>query len=157
MTGIARSTGAHFVLPLCIGLAIGRVGCFLSGLEDDTYGTATSLPWGIDFGDGTPRHPTQLYEIGFALIFALLVPPLKRRSEESGDLFRLFMVGYFAFRFLEEFARESAAPYLGLSIYQIGCIIGLVYYLRDGGVRMRLLRMARGRATSETPSALPET
>ena len=44
-----RSTGDLFVVPLCVGTAIGRIGCFLSGLEDRTYGTPTSLPWGDRF------------------------------------------------------------------------------------------------------------
>jgi phosphatidylglycerol---prolipoprotein diacylglyceryl transferase len=26
------------------------VGCFLTGLSDKTYGVATQLPWGVDFG-----------------------------------------------------------------------------------------------------------
>ena len=55
------------VWPIAVGLAIGRVGCFLAGLHDDTYGLPTALPWGVDFGDGTPRHPTQLYEIAVVL------------------------------------------------------------------------------------------
>jgi len=29
---------------------------FFAGLPDYTYGTATKLPWGVDFGDGIPRH-----------------------------------------------------------------------------------------------------
>ena len=68
--GERRSTGDLFVVPLCVGTAVGRIGCFLGGLEDRTYGTPTSLPWGIDFGDGIPRHPTQLYEIVFMAILA---------------------------------------------------------------------------------------
>ena len=28
-----------------LGVAIGRVGCFLTGLADHTHGVATSLPW----------------------------------------------------------------------------------------------------------------
>src|SRR5207247_4937631 len=68
--GITRSTGDLFVFPLIFGMAVGRIGCFLTGLEDHTHGVATSLPWGVDFGDGVRRHPTQLYEIA-ALIFIL--------------------------------------------------------------------------------------
>ncbi len=71
--GVRQSTGDSFVLSVLWGTAIGRVGCFLTGLSDRTYGIATTLSWGIDFGDGVARHPTQLYEIGFliALFFAL--------------------------------------------------------------------------------------
>jgi len=55
--GIKRRTGDLFAIPLCAGIAIGRIGCFLAGLRDDTYGVATDLPWGVDFGDGVARHP----------------------------------------------------------------------------------------------------
>src|SRR5215471_20064878 len=61
--GETRRTGDLFVLPLALGIAVGRVGCFLAGLGDHTEGGPTSLPWGIDFGDGIRRHPTTLYEI----------------------------------------------------------------------------------------------
>ena len=69
--GIHQSTGDLYAIPLALGIAIGRIGCFLTGLPDNTYGTPTNLPWGINFGDGIPRHPTQLYEILFLL---LLIP-----------------------------------------------------------------------------------
>lgn len=52
LSGIHRRTGDLFALPLCVGIAIGRIGCFVAGLADDTYGKATSLPWAVDFGDG---------------------------------------------------------------------------------------------------------
>ena len=68
--GLRTSTGDLYAIPLALGIAIGRVGCFLTGLSDNTYGTPTSLPWGVDFGDGIRRHPTQLYEIIF--LFALI-------------------------------------------------------------------------------------
>src|ERR1700750_1380466 len=60
--GIALRTGARFALPLAIGIAIGRLGCYYAGLDDFTYGTPTALPWGPDFGGGILRHPVQLYE-----------------------------------------------------------------------------------------------
>jgi phosphatidylglycerol:prolipoprotein diacylglycerol transferase len=65
--GLRTSTGDLYAIPLAIGIAIGRIGCFLTGLSDNTYGNPTSLPWAINFGDGIPRHPTQLYEIVFLL------------------------------------------------------------------------------------------
>ena len=129
--GITRSTGDHFAVPVAVGLAVGRIGCFLSGLTDDAYGVATTLPWGVDFGDGVPRHPTQLYEAAFALLLALALVRARGRVQASGDLFRLLMVAYLGFRFLEEFIRVSPRPYLGLTVYQLACAAGLAYYLRD--------------------------
>ena len=71
--GVRQSTGDLYAIPLALGIAIGRIGCFLTGLSDNTYGTSTTLPWAINFGDGIPRHPTQLYEIAFLLF---LIPIL---------------------------------------------------------------------------------
>src|SRR3954463_13447992 len=41
--GISASTGAIWVGPLVLGIAVGRWGCFFAGLPDETYGTPTSL------------------------------------------------------------------------------------------------------------------
>src|SRR5207244_3111968 len=49
--GLTRHTGDLFAIPAAVGIAIGRVGCFLTGLDDETYGIPASLPWAIDFGD----------------------------------------------------------------------------------------------------------
>src|SRR5947209_5774632 len=76
---VTRSTGDLFVFPLIVGTCLGRVGCFLTGLPDHTYGTFTTLPWAVNFGDG-PRHPTQLYEIAFLLLLgAALLARLRLR------------------------------------------------------------------------------
>ena len=61
-TGVTGSTGIVFAAPFAATVAVGRIGCFFSGLDDFTYGTPTALPWGVDFGDGIHRHPVQLYE-----------------------------------------------------------------------------------------------
>src|SRR5262245_26854931 len=74
--GITGRTGARFALPFAVGVAVGRIGCFLAGLDDFTHGTPTALPWGTDFGDGVLRHPVQLYEraalAAFALVYVLV-------------------------------------------------------------------------------------
>lgn len=146
---ITRRTGDAFVVPLCVGLAIGRIGCYLSGLDDDAYGIRTGLVWGVDFGDGA-RHPTQLYEIAFALTFLALVPTLRRALPRPGDTFRAWMIAYFAFRYLEEFIRVAPRPYLGLTIYQLACALGIVYYAASA-VRERR-EYARAQQRSEGAS-----
>ncbi len=138
--GVSRRTGDLFALPLCVGIAIGRVGCFLTGTDDHTAGVATSLPWGVNFGDGVPRHPTQLYEIAFALLLAALILAFSRRPHRDGDLFKLFMVGYFAFRLCVDFLKPEVRVLAGLSSIQWACIFMLLYYAPDvlrwlGGVR----------------------
>jgi prolipoprotein diacylglyceryltransferase len=125
---VRRSTGDLFVFPIILGMILGRIGCFLTGLPDHTYGTHSSFPWAVDFGDG-PRHPTQLYEALFLVLLAImlrLMRPAIGRSGRSGALFRLFLGGYLCFRFLIEFIKPRFHPYLGLSAIQIASLIGAI-------------------------------
>ncbi|GAB3041788.1 prolipoprotein diacylglyceryl transferase [Oleiagrimonas citrea] len=129
--GVRQSTGDNFVLPLTVGMCIGRIGCFLGGLGDHTYGIATTLPWGVDFGDGIARHPTQLYEIVFLLAQYAWIRARWHRFTLPGDRFRAFMIGYLAFRLLVEFIKPVFYIWpLGLTGLQWLCVAGLLYYAR---------------------------
>lgn len=104
-----------FIAPLIpLGLAAGRLGNFING---ELWGRPTDLPWGMIFPgaqDGTPRHPSQLYEMGlegFAL-FAL-VWWFARKPRPTGQVSAVFLMGYGLFRFLVEFTREPD-DFLGL-------------------------------------------
>lgn len=129
--GIHQSTGDVFVFPLIVGTAIGRIGCFLTGLSDRTYGIATTLPWGVDFGDGVPRHPTQLYEIIFLLFLIIFLRWRSRFQYENGELFKFYLISYFGFRFLIDFIKPDFHPLLGLSAIQITCLLTILYYRRS--------------------------
>jgi phosphatidylglycerol---prolipoprotein diacylglyceryl transferase len=124
-------TGDQFVFPLIFGMAIGRIGCFLTGLSDHTYGIPTSWPTGVDFGDGIPRHPTQLYEIAWLLLLGLLLFIAKVRLSRSllqGMLFQWFMFGYLLFRLFVDFIKPTPHVYGALNNIQLACLIGLAYY-----------------------------
>lgn len=128
---ITYSTGDNFILPLIIGTIIGRVGCFLAGLHDATYGNATQLPWGMDFGDGIYRHPTQLYDMVFVSIIGLIL--YKNRNvltRVSGLSFKLYLASYLLWRlFIDSFKAVPYAYWLELSGIQWLCIIALILYL----------------------------
>jgi phosphatidylglycerol---prolipoprotein diacylglyceryl transferase len=128
--GYRDRTGDLFAVPLCVGTAIGRTGCFLTGLEDDTYGRATSLPWGVDFGDGIARHPTQLYEILFLVVLGGLLFLAMRRQHTQGDIFKGFMVSYGAWRLAIDFLKPDPR-YFGMNFLQWACLGVLLYYARD--------------------------
>jgi phosphatidylglycerol:prolipoprotein diacylglycerol transferase len=113
-----------FVAPMVpLGLAAGRLGNFING---ELWGRATDLPWGMVFpqaADGIARHPSQLYQFvleGLALFVILWVYSSKPRP--LGAVSGVFLMGYGAFRFLAEFAREPDAflgtVALGLSMGQ---------------------------------------
>lgn len=129
--GVTARTGDLFAVPLAIGIAIGRVGCFLSGLPDRTYGTPSSLPWAVDFGDGIPRHPTQLYETIALVALAAWIAHLARRPHREGDLFRVFMVGYMAMRLVLDAIKPEVRLALGLSAIQWTALAVLVHYRHD--------------------------
>jgi prolipoprotein diacylglyceryltransferase len=126
------STGDDLVLPLAVGIAIGRLGCFFAGLSDHTYGVPTALPWAVDFGDGVPRHPTQLYEIAFVLAWIALLRWRHRDTWRAGDVFRAFLAGYLLFRLAVETIKPVPHVYWpGLTGIQWLCVLGLAYYARD--------------------------
>jgi len=104
-----------FAVPVAVGLAIGRLGCFYAGC---CHGTLTSLAWGVDFGDGQLRHPTQLFEAAFHLTAATVLWCFQRRQLLRGRLVRLYFVSYFLFRFGTEFIRPEPRLWLGLTGYQ---------------------------------------
>ncbi|HEX6749103.1 MAG TPA: prolipoprotein diacylglyceryl transferase family protein [Longimicrobium sp.] len=126
--GETTPTGDLYVFPLIVGIGIGRIGCFLTGLADDTYGIATRLPWGIDFGDGIARHPTQLYEIAFLVFLAAALAWRARRPYPRGDLFKLFMAAYLAWRLAVDFIKPQHVTLLGMTPIQLACLAGLVWY-----------------------------
>jgi prolipoprotein diacylglyceryltransferase len=127
--GIARRTGDVYVFPLVFGMCAGRVGCLLTGLADHTHGVATALPWAVDFGDGVPRHPTQVYEIAFLLMLAIVLLLRMRRPWNNGDLFRFFLLGYLAFRLAVEFIKPTQRPFFGLSAIQAASLGGALLCL----------------------------
>jgi prolipoprotein diacylglyceryltransferase len=129
--GVTESTGDRFVTPILVGLIIGRIGCFIAGLADDTHGNPTSLPWAVDFGDGIPRHPTQLYDILFATGAWLLLRHFRPAlSREPGLQFKLMLAGYLLWRLIIDALKPVPYDYPGhLSGLQLICLVALVVYL----------------------------
>ncbi len=129
--GEKQSSGDLFTYPLILAIIIGRTGCFLAGIEDHTFGNETKLPWGIDFGDGVLRHPTNLYEIVFLIfLWFSLVLIEKKIKLKSGSRFKLFMVAYLLFRFFIEFIKPDYFFTFGLGMIQLTCLAGMVYYYK---------------------------
>lgn len=142
VSGHRQSTGDLFVFPVLLGIMVGRIGCFLAGLDDATYGMPTALPWGVDFGDGIPRHPTQLYEIAFAVALWWGLAKLKPRfAAQPGLLFKLLLASYLAWRFGVDFLKPVPYAYpLGLSGIQWVCAVALALYLPLVGRQWRQLK-----------------
>jgi phosphatidylglycerol---prolipoprotein diacylglyceryl transferase len=132
---------------LALAYAVGRMGCFLVG---DDYGVYTNSWVGIAFPEGSPPstagylrsvgdtgmpanlpdaavvtvHPTQLYEVGLALIMFAILWRLGAKKLKPGQLFAVYMALYAVERFVIEFVRaKSDRIVLGLSTSQLASII----------------------------------
>jgi phosphatidylglycerol:prolipoprotein diacylglycerol transferase len=141
-----------FVAPLIpLGLAAGRLGNFING---ELVGRPTDLPWGMVFPqvDQVPRHPSQLYEFGLegvALFVVLWIFASRRRP--LGAVSAVFLLGYGAFRFIGEFARE---PDSFLGFLALGLTMGQWLSLPMIAIGIGMLLWAYRRAGKSEPTLM---
>lgn len=139
--GEKQRSGDLFVFPILLALIIGRTGCLLTALSDHTAGSASALPWAIDYGDGIPRHPLPLYEILFlTALFGILRYPDRRSLLVPGALFKIMMCAYFTYRFGNELLKDDYIYSWGLTAIQTCCVLVLVYYYETVFFPRRLLK-----------------
>lgn len=129
------SIGDIVVIPIAIGLGLGRIGNFIN---QELYGTVTTLPWGMSFAGAVGlRHPIQLYDFALQMIIALVCYVHVRKTSTPGRTFALFLTLYGVARFSLEFIREQNGVFFGpFSEGQILTIplfiVGLVLWMRAG-------------------------
>lgn len=127
----AYADATIFGLPL--GIAIGRIGCFLI---HDHPGTLTSFVGGVKFPDGV-RHDLGLYEsIDMLMLFVVFLLMAKRRVSQGWFLI-VFCFWYGITRFLMDFLRIVDARYFGLTPGQYLSILlvgvgGALLYKKQG-------------------------
>ncbi len=125
-----QPSGDVFVFPMLLGMAAGRLGSMFSPARGLRAGLPTALPWGVDFGDAVTRHPTQIYEIAFVALLAIVFLWRLRSHRQRGCMFSQFAFAYLAFAFLIEFVRPRYV--LGgvpLSLLQFAAIAGMGHAL----------------------------
>lgn len=129
VTGVTGSTGIAFAAPFAATVAIGRLGCFFSGLDDFTYGTPADVPWAVDFGDGILRHPVQLYEsLAMAALFVVLIQRFRARDRFWLTNGFYLAVGWYGLqRFVWEFFKPYATLLGPFNLFHFVCL-GLVLY-----------------------------
>lgn len=141
--GVRASTGGALVLPICVGIIVGRLGCFFAGLPDYTYGVPTSLPWAVDLGDGIRRHPVQLYEL--LSMAAFLAVYLHARLDAAAwarkHAFHAMIIFYACQRFVWEFLKPYPAvlgPLNAFHFLMLGLIAyGFFWWGRDNSAQLR--------------------
>ncbi len=124
-----KSSGDLFTYPIILGIIIGRIGCFLAGINEFTYGKETTSFLGMDLGDGVFRYPIALFEIVFLIVLWWCLRYFQRNYKyKNGLLFQYFMISYFLFRFCIEFLKPNVFLIFGLSSIQYLCILCWIYY-----------------------------
>jgi prolipoprotein diacylglyceryl transferase len=117
----------------CVGYAIGRIGCLLSG--DGDYGVPTPLPWGMSFPNGvvptTQRvHPTPLYEFFIWLAIAAFLWHMGTKAllgpKAKGEIFANYLILTGVARFLIEFIRINPRSFFGLSNAQAASLASII-------------------------------
>lgn len=125
-----ESTGDLIVYPLMLAIIIGRVGCFLTGIYEETYGIPTDSVFGMHLGDQYLRHPVALYEIGFLILLWISLKYIQNHKKyHPGFLFQLFMLSYFTFRLLLDFIKPRVEIAGNLGTIQLVCIWVIIYYI----------------------------
>jgi prolipoprotein diacylglyceryltransferase len=135
--GVKIASGDLYVLPIIVALFIGRIGCFLMGVDEPTFGIKTGFVLGMDLGDGINRHPVVLYEMTYLIVIGLLFLSIRKWNWHNGERFKLFMVLYFLFRFLVEFIKPYQPLFLNLSSIHWAALFIFLYYYKF------LIRMGR--------------
>jgi phosphatidylglycerol:prolipoprotein diacylglycerol transferase len=117
----------------CVGYAIGRIGCFLSG--DGDYGIPTNLPWGMSFPNGvvptTERvHPTPLYEFLAWMLIAYVLwrsgARFLQEKQPSGRIFCVYLILTGVARFLVEIIRLNPRSFFGMSNAQTASVASVL-------------------------------
>lgn len=116
----------------CVGYAIGRIGCLLSG--DGDYGVPTKLPWGMSFPNGVVPtsehvHPTPIYEFLIWMLIAMILWQMGKKTlngEAPGRIFCGYLIFTGAARFLIEFIRINPRSFFGMSNAQTASLVSIL-------------------------------
>jgi phosphatidylglycerol:prolipoprotein diacylglycerol transferase len=139
--GLSFLAVADIMTPsIALGMALTRVGCFLSGC---CYGRPTDAPWGVLFPTSCQAgrysadvaielgtnvvhlHPTQLYSSLYGLAIFVVLLLVERRLTRRGALFGLLLVLAGLSRFTVDFFRfyeESSRVIAGLTVSQVTAV-----------------------------------
>jgi len=112
-----------FAPAMALGMAVGRIGDFLSG--EDGLGKPTSLPWGVQPVAGSDYlvHPAPLYDAGFNLVWFVVLLTLRDNPHfQDGRLLKFGVAGYAVVRFFIEFVRNNEVIAWGLTGQQFFCL-----------------------------------
>ena len=135
--GYPGATGDRFALIVPLGLALGRLGCWLNGC---CPGRICDAPrwWTLPDAHGIARWPAAPVEFGFNVAALVVLAVLRRRGQFPGNLFHLYLIAYGLFRFAHEFLRDTphlVGPFGGyaLASLAVAALGGIRFWQRMRG------------------------
>lgn len=131
---------------VAIGLAYGRMGCFLAGC---CFGEPCTLPWAIKFPHeslgraGLFLHPTQNYSSIYAILIFVVLILIRRYKRFHGYIFLLFLILYSIARSAVEFLRDdhrgeffndmiSTSQLISIPIIIFAIVMFVYFYIKRG-------------------------
>ena len=134
--GYRQATGDFFAVLAPLGIAVGRVGCWVNGCCAGSLCMQSSW-WTMHDKQGQPRWPAVPVELGFNLLFALTAAWLRRKGRLQGQLFHVYLIAYGSFRFLHEWLRDTPRFFDLVSGYQLAAlalvVLGLIHFKNRRG------------------------
>lgn len=117
LIGYTAPPNDRLAVSVCIGVAVGRVGCTMAGC---CLGIPWDGPLALAFThDGVARFPASLVDLAFQLVAAVVFFALERKRVLFGRLFSTYLIAYGVFRFAVEPWRATPKELAGgLSVYQ---------------------------------------
>ncbi|MCD6218233.1 prolipoprotein diacylglyceryl transferase [bacterium] len=149
-----------FAPSLALGMAIGRIGCFLNGC---CYGVVCKNPdawYAVSFPLNThtgvtpePRHAAQLYMMALNLIIFFILRGMYKNRKFDGHVFLMWIALYSIARFFQEFFRfgvSSDVIFGTITIAQLASVIlAVVAFVIIAEVNKRIEIAKRAKEASE--------
>ncbi len=119
----------YITIPVSAILIFGRIANFIN---QELVGRVSNVSWCVEFVTAVGcRHPYQLYAaishtILFMLLLVIFIFAKKYWGKFHGMLFSYFIIGYSILRFITDFYRDDPIIIMGLTIWQIVSVVGIL-------------------------------
>lgn len=115
---------------LALGAAVFAIFVALAHLSSgDAFGASTTVPWAIELW-GADRHPSQIYELLFAVGVTLVILQVRKKRSFSGFIFTLFVaLAAISRLFLEGFRGDSSIVFGSIRSAQLISFVVMIFVL----------------------------
>jgi phosphatidylglycerol:prolipoprotein diacylglycerol transferase len=141
-----------FAPALALGMAIGRIGCFLNGC---CYGVLCKNPdawYAVSFPENAhtgvtpePRHPAQLYMMALNLIIFFILRSTYKNRKFDGHVFLMWICLYSAARFIQEFYRFEVSSDVIFGFITIAQLASVILFFIAGAIILEMKKRIRMR------------